>query len=580
MRWSSFFRRIKGVFVRGLDSEIESSERVTERPSSQRRDEEVGAAEAKVMPPSESRNADDIKEPQAPVSVREEEEQLEESAFPPEVEEVVQSSDRSRKKQVQEREKRLINVGIDFGTSSTKIIYRDHIGGKAWIQTFPDNPKQYPAVVYPSAVRISEGKLYFGGAVENSKGGVVLRSFKMCMACQNGRISSDTCDIHYDSSVHPEPGFFSFPTSSSNIGILACELGTYYLAHVMGLAKRAVDKKFPSRDFDIRLTFNMCVPVDYQEHAQTNAAFQKALFLADSISDLATDGCRLEVLHRAYRDLDQEYTEIPPDEARNTFVQPESVSAVMSYALSRVADEGLYAIVDVGAGTTDVSIFRLADLPDRRLAIYSARSHTVGGNAIDSAVLKYLGEREKIPQASPSLYSDALKQQIKVLKERIGPEKPIKVRTKIGITKIDYGRFRDLTEPVAGDLFLRYRQTFRKAYEKEKKQSRWRSYSLFIIGGCSKIDSVGNKLAEKPSHIIENIEVIPLPFPDDLHIDNDDIKAQDLFFLLGVAYGLSFHPAEYPKILLPSEISPWAPSLREREDDGFAPWGPVYPDTK
>ena len=36
-----------------------------------------------------------------------------------------------------------------------------------------------------------------------------------------------------------------------------------------------------------------------------------------------------------------------------------------------VADDGLYAIADVGAGTTDIAFFRLSKLLSDNLAIYS-----------------------------------------------------------------------------------------------------------------------------------------------------------------------------------------------------------------
>jgi hypothetical protein len=80
---------------------------------------------------------------------------------------------------------------------------------------------------------------------------------------------------------------------------------------------------------------------------------------------------------------------------------------------------------------------------------------------------------------------------------------------------------------------------------------------------------------------VGKIDSIPLPLPEDLHMDNDEEKGiQDFYYLLSVAYGLSIHPAQYPKIYLPSEVSPLGPLTPVKEEDDSAPWGPVYPDTK
>jgi hypothetical protein len=72
------------------------------------------------------------------------------------------------------------------------------------------------------------------------------------------------------------------------------------------------------------------------------------------------------------------------------------------------------------------------------------------------------------------------------------------VKTKNGATKIEYERFCGLAEPVVKDVFSRYQDTFGKAYKKEKGESRWRTYSLFIIGGCSRIDVMRGALEKKP----------------------------------------------------------------------------------
>src|ERR1035437_6559170 len=76
-----------------------------------------------------------------------------------------------------------VNVGIDFGTSSTKVIFTNRQFVPRHVCAFPDNPAGYPPVCLPSSVRVVSGNVYFGDEAERRGGGVVYRSFKMCMAC-------------------------------------------------------------------------------------------------------------------------------------------------------------------------------------------------------------------------------------------------------------------------------------------------------------------------------------------------------------------------------------------------------------
>ena len=56
----------------------------------------------------------------------------------------------------------------------------------------------------------------------------------------------------------------------------------------------------------------------------------------------------------------------------------------------------MYGIVDVGAGTTDVSFFRLADLrrdQPRSMAFYEAKTEVAGADGIDRAIAELALQR-------------------------------------------------------------------------------------------------------------------------------------------------------------------------------------------
>jgi len=93
---------------------------------------------------------------------------------------------------------------------------------------------------------------------------------------------------------------------------------------------------------------------------------------------------------------------LPNDEVRQTFLIPETHAAMVGYMNSGKAEPGLFAAVDVGAGTTDVAIFRYcSELAERDLAYYAAKTGLVGGDAIDKTICDLLLRRLKL-QEQPS----------------------------------------------------------------------------------------------------------------------------------------------------------------------------------
>ena len=58
--------------------------------------------------------------------------------------------------------KRIINVGLDFGTSSSKVIWRDVTGDRLTLVGFNNRPTAYSSVSVPSSVKIRGDQVLFG----------------------------------------------------------------------------------------------------------------------------------------------------------------------------------------------------------------------------------------------------------------------------------------------------------------------------------------------------------------------------------------------------------------------------------
>src|SRR5262249_44053304 len=84
------------------------------------------------------------------------------------------------------RGERTLIVGVDFGTSSTKVIWQDLSDNKFEIFAWCPDKTGLRAFLLPSTIDISDSNIYYGlTSEEKSKGQVRLSSIKLCVLCRN-----------------------------------------------------------------------------------------------------------------------------------------------------------------------------------------------------------------------------------------------------------------------------------------------------------------------------------------------------------------------------------------------------------
>jgi molecular chaperone DnaK (HSP70) len=233
----------------------------------------------------------------------------------------------------------------------------------------------------------------------------------------------------------------------------------------------------------------------------------------------------------------------------------------MSYVNSPHSEEGLYGIVDVGAGTTDVSFFRLADIQrdqPRLMAFYDAATEVIGSDEIDRAIATLAIRRAGLPQQTPRLA--ALLAASKSAKEQLD-QKP-NVRVSLNGSSVTLSRTEvaasaaSIIDKMAGN----YVETNRRSYRKEPLVGRWASFTVFFLGGGTRLKMIEEKLRRtRPSPYNHTINYKRIPVPQDLELLAD---AKSNFDLVAVAYGLSFPPLDFPNILNPSQVGPISFNLR------------------
>ena len=131
---------------------------------------------------------------------------------------------------------KLVNIGIDFGTSSTKVFMRDITARHVYACAFPDALGSFGPFCWPSTIRIDSGRLYFGTPAESMNSGRAIRSFKICLACQHGLFRKEDCPTNQCLGDGDKFGEFNLiGTDSQKTTFQPWELASLYLANLIDI---------------------------------------------------------------------------------------------------------------------------------------------------------------------------------------------------------------------------------------------------------------------------------------------------------------------------------------------------------
>lgn len=458
------------------------------------------------------------------------------------------TSGRRLKSVAKEKQDLPINVGIDFGTSSTKVIFTDRYFMPKHVCAFPDNPEGYPPVCLPSAVRVADGRVYFGDEAERRTGGVVYRSFKMCMTCNPADGICQSCPNPLGETRRS--GLFRIQPDGSDF-VTAEEVSAWYLGHVANLARIHVEKQYPG--VTTRLTYQTAAPLKSCEASAEKRAFEEAIHIASRIAPGVQQGIRLSELRQLYAEQRSllEDDGLPHESERNTCVIPETHAAVIGFVRSPRSENGLYAIVDVGAGTSDISFLRLF-LDNNVLSYYSSEVTTIGGDALDREILRCIFSGAAAGDPAGELEFLA---RIRTAKHSEGP-----VDLDQGI-RVDRKTCLGAASKIARTIFADYERTWVRAYQKEERRSAWERYTLYLCGGGSRLrPAFPNEFRKCPkpqSHVVGCVEVRQFEIPDGLEsVDGDADGLHEHGYLLLVAYGVAFHRPRIPDWIVSSLVRP------------------------
>jgi len=457
---------------------------------------------------------------------------------------------------------RRINIGIDFGTSTTKVCARPALGYGEDVTSHALNLDRSQsgeqAFLCPSVVGTQDGRLYFGFEAERrrSAGATVFDHLKVCVACQaeqKGR-SLPGCP-----SVNRErrscDGIFRFTRGDEPYGITARELATLFLAWVMRASRDPLPYELTGPE-PAEFTYNIGVPLDQlQQSSALRDSYRKMTFDAWCLSSAVDQGLPLD---RGLAWLEQLRSRELPD-LRESKVQlcPELGAALVAFVASPTVRAGMYGLVDVGAWTTEVSFCNLTRSSDQpTVSFYSGATFRIGGTDVDERALRALYELWNLPlPLGPDPAVRACVREIRGQRENgTFGTKTLPIDKKF--TRLPTLSTLQFPRDCVGERIRDgFRQAIVAAGEKDRLQSSWEGFPIYVTGGGRRETALWERLADAT---LVASGVSPLP-------PNEDVRSlpaaiADRFV---IAAGLAIPLPLWHEAHLPHEVEPYrAPSAK------------------
>jgi len=424
-------------------------------------------------------------------------------------------------------------LGIDLGTSFSKVVWRG--SDKAYPICFGRDASRLEGYLVPSRV-IFDGKSLSTALetpLKNSNGEHTITNFKMCLACVSTPGDScqpSTCALsNWPHGIEALPEFVKF-------------VNALYLSQLITNSKQRVREhlKREGVSSSIQWSANLAVPEKYMDKSVTLDLFESVLRTAWLMAE-AFERYESVSEYRAAVDCYDAARDIAGDgRPLDCFVYPEVGAEVASVTMSRAAREGLYAFVDIGAGTVDGSVFRFhrVDRSEPTQATYAASVIKAGSTHVELNASIKLGE--------------IAREWFKQIKESGGKSDGISFDKKGTLDHL----FAESQEEVRAEVTQELIRLFKEAHEKERGVSRWRNLHLVIGGGGASLPAYVTaardafKLKDRP----DDVDPTPLALeaPPDFEMGK---LARTTFHRFAVAYGLSFQRPNLPEIALAHEVT-------------------------
>ncbi len=423
-----------------------------------------------------------------------------------------QSADRQEARSPTPR-RSFIDIGLDFGTHSTKVVVRRRGENAAFVVAADEPTTGFPWYVTPSLVHVADGKVSFGSVCRTQNVGHVGSSLKV--------------------RLRPLAKTRTYAVGEPTAELLV----TCYLTWVLGRVRAWIIQRFGDGH---AITLNLGAPmIHYAEDEDPENRPNDYLRILQAAWESTFGDARItidqgasldELTHHFGHFLGDDF-EIPDRSIRTFDVMPETIAPIISLARDPRMGPGMHMIFDMGASTTEVSINRIGErtamqtVQDQKIVCYFDESEVLGGNDFEIA-----------DQCSPA-------------------ERSSELMRLLGVTK------------------KHYETVWQKGYEKDNQspaaRPKWLSLRVLLVGGGARREEVENLVrtqhpiwiadvqGDKPSYRVEwygpaNIE----GERDSSRVQFSSAEAS----LLAVADGLAYPRRQWQEHFIPFQVERLPPA--------------------
>ena len=423
---------------------------------------------------------------------------------------------------------RAFRLGVDYGTSMSKLVATDYgsaEGPHSYVVRLPPGHERENECRLPSTVTVIGKSIHFGFAAESRSehAADVYRSLKMRCAY---------------------PDHFYGDHTDLPSGLTASDLATLYVAYLIQVGQQAVTRYAKRLRAQPSLGITLGVPMAQIDHTGLKEKFvniaREAFELRGMIELL--DGATIADATDALLAVREELAGSFPKEPRD-WVRSEAEAALFWAHSSPDIDDGRYACVDIGAGTTSASWFhitarRMGDvLVKDGFSFYGAACAPPGCDAIGVKLATHLN--------------------VSTNAEIRGHEAEFLERLSEPGTRA--------VEEVLEEMGTVFAHASKAAFSAHKSAAAWKHIGrIFFLGGGSKIGAVRDKLIEQKAGWLKADPIAQPGVPVDLTEEDGDESREDPTFML-VAYGLARRLADVPDTFSPSQVGQYEPRSETRD---------------
>lgn len=424
--------------------------------------------------------------------------------------------------------KRPVHLGIDYGTSTSKLVLRDYAaagGERAVLVGARDNYR------YPSAVTCAGGNIFLG---VKPSGGLVGGQAAVCYESVKMRVADE---------VKGSPGRYYYgPPRDFPTGFRARDFAALSVWDLITEGERAARQALGTPD--VRLGMTMGIPMSFFADPELREEF---LTIARAAWHLhrhhgAVPGGAIS-FGDARRWLDDAFNAVAskgslsPEQVRD-WLRSEAEASMLWAFRSPGVPAGPYLKVDVGAGTTNASMFRILDEHEggqwvkSGFAFFGTYSGPHGMDAVDHALATHL-------KMNVEDCLDLRAQEDRLLHDGAARQAAREAFMQIRNSPVEAWR--------SG-----YPKIMTSPYEVQK----WEQAEVFVIGGGSLVAPLRGYLCNHPMEQGTTMRQRQSDVPTDLSTDNGAAIPADLLPFVMVAYGLSNLGLAVPAAETPDSIPP------------------------